>query len=236
MKLNPTPRSARAFTATELAVVIVLVLFLGVGVIYFVAMNPMGRHRGASVTRSKCVHNFKLIGLAYKVFANDNDDKFPFLVTNSLAFGNVTQAWLHFQAMSNELGSAKILICPDDRDRWNNIMADFGMGVTATTFSLSTKSNSAVSYTASLDADETLPDAILSSDRNLLTNRFNLDGRVYLAISNGTHIIWTTNQHDGAGNVALSDGSVQQVTSSGLASQARLQGIATNRLLLPLLP
>lgn len=77
---------------------------------------------------------------------------------------------------------------------------------------------------------------ILSGDRHLLTNRFNVDGRLFLATTNTTGAHWTTNQHDGGGNFALSDGSVQQVTSSDLTAQMRMQGIATNRLLLPLLP
>lgn len=237
MKLTLMSRRKRAFTMTELFVVMVLLLFLAVGVMYFVALVPAtGRHRGASATRIKCANNLKQVGLAYKVFANDNDDKFPFLITNSLAFGNVTQAWLHFQAMSNELGSARILICPSDSGRYNNMMSEFGMGAAANPASLVTKGNSAVSYTASLDADETLPNVILASDRHLLTNRFNLGGRLFLAGSNATSTSWTTNLHSGAGNFALSDGSVQQVSSSGLGWQVRFQGIPTNRLLLPLHP
>ncbi|MEN9572496.1 MAG: hypothetical protein RL514_351 [Verrucomicrobiota bacterium] len=51
-----------------------------------------------------------------------------------------------------------------------------------------------------------------------------------------TTTAWTPAQHNGAGNYVLSDGSVQQATSSALATQVRHQGIATNRLLLPLLP
>ena len=233
MKLIPTPRRARAFTMTELAIVIVMLLLLGVVMMYYLAVSNRPHPKGP---RLKCLSNLKQIGLAYKVFANDNDDKFPFQFTNSLAYGNVTQAWLHFQAMSNECGSAKILTCPTDRDRLANMMSDFGMGPSASPTSLSTKSNSAVSYFASLDADETLPNTLLSGDRHLLTNRFNMDGRLFLATTNITGAHWTTNQHDGAGNIALSDGSVQQVTSSSLTAQMHMQGIATNRLLLPLLP
>ena len=234
MKLNPTPRPTRAFSMTELAIVIVMLLLLGVVMMYYLAVSNRPYGRGGP--RIKCMNNLKQIGLAYRVFANDNDDKFPFNFTNSLAYGNVTQAWLHFQAMSNECGSARILICPDDRERLVNQKSDFGMGPLATVTSLSWKSNYAVSYFASLDADETQPNIILSGDRHLLTNRFNMDGRLFLATSNITSASWTTNQHDGGGNFALSDGSVQQVTSSGLTAQMHRQGIATNRLLLPLLP
>ncbi len=233
MKLSLVSRPTRAFTATELAVVIVLLLFLAVGVMYLFALTPR-RHQHYG--RIKCANNLKQIGLSYKVWANDNDDKFPFLVTNSLAFGNVTQAWQHFQAMSNEMGSAKILMCPWDRERYNDMTRDFLAGPTATAESLSSKSNRAVSVFASLDADETLPNTILTGDRHLVTNRFNLEGRLFLATTNRTSAAWTTNEHDGRWNIALADGSVQQVTSSGLASQIRSQGIATNRLLLPLLP
>ena len=233
MKLARTTRRARAFTLTELAIVVVMLVLLAIGVMYFTAMNQRP-HRYAA--RTKCAQNLKLLRLAYLVFANDNDDKYPFLVTNSLAYGNVTQTWLHFQAMSNECASAKILICPSDRERLPNRMSDFGEGASATAASLSTKSNAAVSYFASLEADETLPNVILSGDRHLLTNRFNMDGRLFLASSNLTSASWTKSQHDGAGNYALSDGSVQQATSTALAVQIQQQGIATNRLLLPLLP
>lgn len=232
MKTTPHPCGQRGMTLLE---VVVLLLLFAIGVtILLPALTPRRNPRTAA--RIKCANNLKQIGLAYRVFANDHDDKFPFLVTNSLAFGNVSQAWLHFQAMSNEMGSARILICYSDRERLNNIMTDFGMGTMARAYSLSTKSNSAVSYFASLDADQTLPNTLLSGDRHLLTNSFNVDGRLLLASSNLTAASWTPSQHNGAGNYALSDGSVQQAPSSALATQVRLQGIATNRLLLPLLP
>ena len=128
--------------------------------------------------------------------------------------------------------SSALLTASGSQTRWP-ISA---WGPSATAVSFSTKSNSAVSYFASLDADEKTPDVILSGDRHLLTNRFNVDGRLFLATTNTTGAHWTTNQHDGGGNFALSDGSVQQVTSSDLTAQMRMQGIATNRLLLPLLP
>lgn len=233
MKLNPTTRRARALTLIEVMFVIVALFILGA---IWVKRNQRERAKSARIS---CAGRLKQIGLAFKVFASDHDDKFPFLVTNSFGFNNVTQAWLHFQAMSNECGSAKILTCPSDRERLPHIMSDFGMGTTAKATSLSTMSNRAVSYPIGLDGDETQPNVILSSDRHLLTNRFNMEGRLFLAHTNGITPAWTLTQHDGAGNLALSDGSVQQMTSAGLAAQVaegqRSLGL-TNRLLLPLLP
>ena len=97
----------------------------------------------AKAARIKCANNLKQVGLAFKVFANDNDDRFPYRVAN---FGQLTGAnyifngnpvpntttaanqrvWAHMYAMSNELGSAKILTCPGDRNKLNNQRSDFG--------------------------------------------------------------------------------------------------------------
>ena len=233
MHLRPTFRRERALTLIEVMLVIVLLFILGGLVLYCLLPTSTSSRRAP---RIHCSNNLKQIGLSYKVFANDNDDKFPFQVTNSLAFGNITQTWMHFQAMSNEMGSAKILICRADLERVTNMCFDFSLGLEATATSLSTRSNAAVSYAASLDAHETLPEVILVSDRHLLTTPGNLAGRLYLAVSNAAPASWTTNLHNSAGNYALSDGSVQQVTSANLASQIQRQGISTNRLLLPLLP
>jgi len=48
-----------------------------------------------------CVNNLKQIGLAAHQWANDHDGKFP----------------PNFIAMSNELGTPKILVCPSDRSK-----------------------------------------------------------------------------------------------------------------------
>lgn len=230
MKLNRLSRSDCAVTLIEVMFVVVALLILGA-----IGVKKFTREQ-AKAARVSCAGKLKSIALSFRVFANDHDDKFPFLVTNSLAFGNVTQAWLHFQAMSNECGSAMILTCPSDRERLPNRMSDFGMGATAGAKSLSTMSNEAVSFTIGLDASETQPNSILSSDRHLLTNSTNLEGRLFLANSNVMTAAWAPSQHNGAGNYALSDGSVQQATSAALSTQIQQQGIATNRLLLPLPP
>jgi len=73
-----------------------------------------------------------------------------------------------------------------------------------------------------------------------VTNAMNLQGRLFLS---GTAIPspeWDGQHHKFRGNLALSDGSVQQVTTSQLVAQVAQglasTGLATNRLLLPLLP
>jgi len=56
------------------------------------------RTRAQSIT---CINNLKQIGLAARIYANDNGDVFP-------------PSWL---AMTNELVTPKVLVCPADRAR-----------------------------------------------------------------------------------------------------------------------
>jgi prepilin-type processing-associated H-X9-DG protein len=74
-----------------------------------------------------CINNLKQIGLAFREWALDHNDQFPFNVpTNAggtLEFcaldkeGFDRHAALHFQVMSNELNTPLMLICPKDRSR-----------------------------------------------------------------------------------------------------------------------
>lgn len=187
--------------------------------------------KAAKSARIMCVGNLKQLALAYRVFAYDNGDKFPFASTNALAGGNDHTLWLHFQAMSNECGSARILACPADRERYNNIKFDFSVGPNG----LASAGNAGIGFAASLDAKEINPNSILLLDRNLVTNAWNLRGKVLLAVANKPPA-WDGSQHKFRGNAALADGSVQRMTLDALSNLVAQAGITTNRLLLPLIP
>jgi len=71
-----------------------------------------------------CVNQLKQIGLAFRQWALDHDDKYPFNA-NTRAGGTQefcarggdgfdASAAVHFQVLSNELNSPKILVCPAD--------------------------------------------------------------------------------------------------------------------------
>lgn len=74
-----------------------------------------------------CVNNLKQIGLAFRQWALDNGDQFPFNVaTNAggtMEFCAVGQdgfddnAFRHLRVMSDELNTPKVLVCPKDRAR-----------------------------------------------------------------------------------------------------------------------
>jgi hypothetical protein len=71
-----------------------------------------------------CANNLMGIGLAFKTWAIDNHDQFPFNVsTNSGGTlelcapgpdGYDRNAALHFMVMSNELSTPRVLVCPSD--------------------------------------------------------------------------------------------------------------------------
>jgi hypothetical protein len=74
-----------------------------------------------------CANNMKQIGLAFRTWAIDNNDNFPFNVSTNKggtlelcapgSDGFDRNAALHFQVMSNELSTPKILVCPADSKR-----------------------------------------------------------------------------------------------------------------------
>lgn len=71
-----------------------------------------------------CTNNMKQIGLAFKVWAIDHNDQFPFNVSTNAggtkelcqltADGTDKNGYLHLLVLSNELSTTKILVCPAD--------------------------------------------------------------------------------------------------------------------------
>ena len=175
-------------------------------------------------SRIPCVSNLKQIGVAYRVWSGDNDDKYPMQVSvtnggvmESIATGNVAAC---FQVMSNTLTSPKLLICPEDT---KSILAtNFGPGF----------NNSNVSYFVGLDADQTNSQMLLSGDDNFEIGGVPVKSGL-LQLSTNAPITWTAARHKFAGYILLADGSVQTLNTDGLQQALQRTGIATNRLAIP---
>jgi len=210
-------KRSRAFTLIE-----VLVVIVGVIAILLWLSLPSGPRAGAKAVRINCVNNLKQVGLAFRVWEGDNNDHFPMKgITNRLGDmerPNPTNMFRNFQVMSNELSNPIVLICPTDRRKPAKDLASL--------------KNENLSYFVGLDADETFPAMLLAGDRNLVVDGVSV-GAGLLTLGATNQVGWSAKMHNFGGNVGLADGSVQQVTSSGLLRLIANSGTNVNRLAVP---
>ena len=168
------------------------------------------------VRRIQCVNNLKQCGLAFRIWEGEHDDKYPMEVPmtkgGTKEFDTGTDTFRHFQVMSNELNTPKILIRPAD----TRTVAD----------SFIILKNQNISYFASLDASEISPQVFLDGDRNLTSDAPPENG--ILKLVPGQSLSWTPSIHVNQGNIGLADGSVQQFSNSGLPRALRNSGAPTN--------
>ena len=113
-------RIGRGCQVAGLALIVLALVIRG-----YLLIGPTGEWRRSS--RLGCVNNLKQVGLAFRTWAIDNDGRFPFNVSTNtggtMEFcatgtdGFDSNAALHFQVMSNELSTPRILVCPKDEAR-----------------------------------------------------------------------------------------------------------------------
>jgi hypothetical protein len=137
------------------------VSFVAVLVILPAMLLPALSQAKGKAQSINCANNMKQIGLAFRTWAIDHDDNFPFNVSTNKggtlelcvlgSDGFDRNAALHFQVMSNELSTPKILVCPADGKRQPAL--DFlGLQPAYVSYKLRTGS----------DINETHPDQILA--------------------------------------------------------------------------
>ena len=117
MKIN---QSKKAFTLIELLVVIAIIAILAA------MLLPALAAAKKKAQKISCTNNIKQVGLAYKIWAGDNNDRYVTQVTVSPQGGasdyvahtgtaaTVNNAGMAFMVMSNELSTPKVVFCPSD--------------------------------------------------------------------------------------------------------------------------
>ena len=230
--MNPrvSNQKTTAMTLVEVLVVIAL-LFLLVAILL---PRLHTYHDGRQ--HINCVSNLKQIGIAYRFWAGDNNDRYPMQasVTNGGTMeltADGKNAWLNYLVMSNELSTPKILICPQDKEHLPPAI------------NFSSQLAGHVSYFVGMDADPQHPQMILSGDDDFAVGGVPVKSGL-LEISTNAPIAWTSGRHKDSeaahfwiptkyGYIGLVDGSVASVDNSGLKNLLGQTGVATNRLAIP---
>jgi prepilin-type processing-associated H-X9-DG protein len=208
MSVTRSSVGASAMSLIELLCVLAIVTLLAA------MLLPALSQGQARARRIQCVDHLHQAGVGFVSFANDHNGQFPMAVPGSaggtleldrsgyLLQGDFYFSYRHFQAASNELVTAKLLVCPAD----TRLPAS----------SFATLSNGNLSYFIGVNAEFARPTSILAGDRNL-TNDYTPPGSL-IRLGQNHALRWTDELHRFKGNLLFSDGHVEQKRNPALVS------------------
>ena len=181
------------FTLVEMLVVIAIIGILAS------LLLPAFSQAKLRAKRIACVNNLRETGLAFHIFANDHNGKLPMEVSVSdggskeFVLSNLT--FRHFQTLSNELVTPRMLLCPGDTL------------LPAANFAALQNTN--VSYFVNVIAENGKSGSVLAGDRNV-TGGWPGEQAVLLAGTESS-LRWTRELHQFKGNILFGDAHVEML-------------------------
>jgi prepilin-type N-terminal cleavage/methylation domain-containing protein/prepilin-type processing-associated H-X9-DG protein len=167
----------KAFTLIELLVVIAIIAILAA------MLLPALAAAKKKAQKISCTNNIKQVGLAFKIWAGDNGDRYPMAVSTSAGgaseyvYNSVTapakghNPIMPFMVMSNELSTPKVVYCPSDTYHQSpgtnfNYTSFAGVSGNATAPGAQTVIG-AVSYFVNGNGSDSDPQLVVSGDENI---------------------------------------------------------------------
>ncbi len=188
-------KQTKAFTLIELLVVIAIIAILAA------LLLPALAAAKRKAQRINCVSNLKQVGIAFRLWEGDNNDRYPMAVSTQyggvrekLYANNQVQASAGynvnatFVCMSNECSTPKILYCPADSGQGpgpfsgsylsgsgnminRTYATNFFVNNLSATVACFSNTPAYLSYFVCGDAAETYPQMIMVGDRNIGTTQ-----------------------------------------------------------------
>jgi len=204
-----TNSRTQAFTLIELLVVIAIIAILA-GLLLPALASAKARGQ-----RIHCVNNLKQCGIGFRIWANDNQDKYPWNVGSTNAGSadwmdpDVNGEWEdHFRCCSNELSNLGILLCPTE-SRTKTLGPDW--------YNVSAVSN--ITYFVGTLSTPGRVQSIVLGDENVTGGSGGFDPSWSVYRGSSIDAAWDNTMHVSRGNLAMGDGSVAQVKSPDLRNQ-----------------
>jgi len=194
----------------ELLIVIAIISFIA-ALLLPALTGAKNRGKGAD-----CISRLKQIGIGFRLWANDNEELFPWSVDVSKDGSMGSIDWTdNFRAISNELATPTILVCPSDNQR-----TAFSTWGVANGVRLDGARH--ISFFVGYDAQESRPQTILAGDRNVYGGGGGNDLSWNTAVGSSIDAAWDDTMHVRQGHIILSDGSAHHTTTAQLREHISL--------------